>query len=238
MITETQESFKEIPIPEQIIKYIKKQNGIYEFSKNESFSVTDLISCTRNSFFKKTRMSKDNQIQNISELWPSVRGNLLHSIGQAYSWNELEGSIDILVDNQKKIKICGRLDMYDNNTKTILDLKTINDVKLSIKQKTIPTNEHIIQVQAYYTIFSKSIPIKHLNLMYVDSNNMINYEIPIKDVTDWIIQRSKNLSNSITEFEIPNGEVSTKCRFCKYQKTCLEKGDGINFENYKNQKFE
>lgn len=238
MTMKIEETYKEIPLPSEIMNFLKKQNGIYEYSRNNTFSITELLSCKRNVFFKKSRFPKDVHTPTVSELWPSVRGNLLHNLGEAYSWNELEGSMEVTLENNQKIKICGRLDMYDHTTKTIIDLKTISDVKSSAEQNLLPLKEHVMQVQAYYTIFSKFVPVEHLNLVYADSKDMKNYEIPIMDITNWIENRSSSLQKYLSTLKLPVGEVSGKCKFCKYQKICLEKGGGINEENYRNQKFD
>ena len=63
--------------------------------------------------------------------------------------------------------------MYDWKTATIIDLKTTRYVKWQIKQGFIPKPEHIMQLQCYNTMFSKIIPVKNLNILYVDMSDIV-----------------------------------------------------------------
>ena len=221
-------SYREIELPEHILTHLKSNNGFKKFHADDTISVTELNSCKRKTFFKKTRRPQEEMItDNISDLWSSVRGNLLHKLTGIYSWNELEGSMDVEFDDDRKIKVCGRLDMYDHKTKTILELKTIDNVARLSMEERLPFSEHVQQVQAYYTIFSKLLPVEKLNLIYVDMNDMICFEIPIRDVSNWIKNRLVDIQNHVDSERIPDGEVSGNCRFCRYQTACFTKGGGI-----------
>ena len=221
-------TYKQIELPEELVAYLKSSNGIRTPFKEQTYSVTELVRCKRNTFFKKSRYRQEEMItDNIADLWSSVRGNLLHNMSNAYSWNELEGSLDVILDDGRKIKVCGRLDMYDYKTMTILDLKTIDNVKELSEKGYLPVSDHIMQIQAYYTIFSKIIPVEKLNLIYADMNEMVNFEIPLRDLSGWIKSRVSEIQSHIESENIPSGEISSKCRFCKYQTACFNNGGGI-----------
>lgn len=218
--------FKQICLPKRIVDFLKEQNGFRKFRKN-TFSVTDVVNCKRNTFYKKNNVPREN-IESVSELWSSVRGNLLHELSSAYSWNELEGEMKVCLCDGSEVTVCGRLDMYDHISKTIIDLKTVTDLKKKIEEGLIPLDSHVKQIQAYYTIFSKTIPIENLNLVYADNSDMINFEIPIVDVSLWIKNRVTNIKRVLNESNVPEGEVSSKCKFCRYQNMCIEDGNGIS----------
>jgi CRISPR/Cas system-associated exonuclease Cas4 (RecB family) len=210
---------KQIPIPEKIITFLKSQNGERKFRK-DTYSVTELTNCLRNTFYKKNRFPTEVLSSNISELWSTVRGNMLHKLANAYSWNELEGEIEITLDNGKKITVCGRLDMYDPETKTIIDIKTTNGLEQKIANNELPNNDHIFQIQSYGTIFSKIIPVDHLNLVYVDNSQITTFEVSLENNYDWIKHRVSILESSMESMKMPTAEIGSKCKFCRYQKLC------------------
>jgi CRISPR/Cas system-associated exonuclease Cas4 (RecB family) len=123
--------------------------------------------------------------------------------------------------------LAGRLDMYDWKTATIIDLKTTRYVKWQIKQGFIPKAEHILQLQCYNTMFSKIIPIKNLNILYVDMSDIVAYKIQRKDLTEWMVTRIQELEDSLTDKEAPRGEVSGLCKYCRFQTRCHNDGNGL-----------
>lgn len=69
----------------------------------------------------------------------------------------------------RTITIVGYVDAYDPETATIYDLKTTRFVKWQAEKGFIPRENHIAQVQCYYTLLDRyGIPVNRLVLVYVD----------------------------------------------------------------------
>jgi CRISPR/Cas system-associated exonuclease Cas4 (RecB family) len=117
--------------------------------------------------------------------------------------------------------------MYDWKTKTIIDLKTTKFVRWQIKQGFLPKSEHILQLQCYDTMFSQYMPVENLNIVYADMTDIVTYKVQKKDLGNWIKTRIQEIESAKESKEIPNGETSGLCKFCKYQTQCSEDGNGL-----------
>lgn len=214
-----QRQFIQVDIPNGITAFLEKKSGISRHEKIQSYGVTEIIRCLRKSFYEKTIKNKKSR-RSLDNLWPTVRGDLLHQITKAYNWNELDMNLQIPLGNGKLGVISGRLDMYDWKTKTIIDLKTTKDVYLQAEEETIPKKEDILQIQCYGTIFSNIIPIRELILVYADLNDMIAFRIANEDKTWWLKERILNLEKSINTQHPPTREISKLCNFCRFFNQC------------------
>ena len=211
--------FIRVDIPEGITSFLEKKSGIFRNEKIPSYGVNEIVRCLRKSFYERT--SKKRKSKRLSEnLWPSVRGDLLHEMTKAYNWNELDMDIQIPHGNGKFSTISGRLDMYDWKTKTIIDLKTTKDIFTQAEQGSIPKKEDILQIQCYGTIFSGLIPVSRLILVYADLNDMIAFQIKSEDKTWWLKDRIIKLEKSLLGKVPPTREFSRLCKFCKFSYQC------------------
>ena len=123
--------------------------------------------------------------------------------------------------------LAGRLDMYDWKTKTIIDLKTTKFVRWQIKQGFLPKPEHILQVQCYDTMFSQYMPVENLNIVYADMSDIVTFKIQKRDMSNWIVERIQEVESAKANKIMPSGEVSSMCKFCKYQTRCSNDGNGL-----------
>jgi len=219
MQTENQKQFMQIEIPEGIISFLEKKSGISNNKKTQSYGVTEMVRCLRKLFYEKTKKKRKSR-KVLNNLWPTVRGDLLHQMTTAYNWNELDMDFQIPLGNGKLGTISGRLDMYDWKTKTIIDLKTTKDVYSQAEEGTIPRKEDILQIQCYGTIFSNIIPIQELVLVYADLNDMIAFRVANEDKTWWLKDRILELEEAIVDNKPPKREISKLCSFCKFFNQC------------------
>ena len=224
--------FVQIDIPQGITAFLEKKAGISRKDETVSYGVTEIVKCLRKSFYERNTKKKIPR-RNLKNLWPSVRGDLLHQITKAYNWNELDVEFCIPLGNSQVSKISGRLDMYDWKTRTIIDLKTTKDVFSQAKNETIPKQEDILQVQCYGTIFSNIIPVENLVLIYADLNDMIAFRIINEDKTGWLKDRILKLRHSLKYDEPPVRELSKFCIFCKFYNQCKPCDSTIVNENHK-----
>ena len=219
MEKETNSQFFQVDIPEGIISFLEKKSGIFKNNKTSTYGVNQIVRCLRKSFYEKTR-KKRRSSKSLDNLWPTVRGDLLHQMTTAYNWNELDMDFQIPLGDGSVVIVSGRLDMYDWKTKTIIDLKTTKDVYSQAQEGTIPKKEDILQIQCYGTIFSSVIPVQELVLVYADLNDMIAFRIINEDKTWWLKERILQLENSIHLQDPPTREVSKLCHFCKFESEC------------------
>ena len=221
--------FEQIDIPEGIQTFLENKSGIFRAEKSKTYGVTEIIHCLRKSFYQRTENKRKSR-KLFENLWPTVRGDLLHEMTKAYKLNELDMDFGIPLGEGKIGTISGRLDMYDWKTKTIIDLKTTKDVYVQAEEKSIPKKEHILQIQCYGTIFSNIIPIQNLVLVYADLNEMIAFRVASEDKTWWLKERISELEKSLNVKEPPKQEISKLCYFCKYQNKC-KPYELVNFIN-------
>jgi len=219
MQKEEEKQFMQVDIPDGITSFLERKSGIFRNDKTPSYAVTDIIRCLRKSFYEKTKKKRKSR-KTLDNLWPTVRGDLLHQMTTAYNWNELDMDFQIPLGDGKVGTISGRLDMYDWKTKTIIDLKTTKDVYSQAEEGTIPRKEDILQIQCYGTIFSNVIPVQNLILVYADLNDMIAFRIASEDKTWWLKERILELEKSIIDKKPPQREISKLCHFCKYLNQC------------------
>ena len=139
----------------------------------------------------------------IENMWDSVRGDLLNQITYAYKWREMDIDHKVILKDWRVVILTGRLAMYDWKTFTIIGLKTTKYVKWQIKQGFIPKPEHVLQLQCYNIIFSRVIPVRNLNVLYVDMDGIVAYKVQKRDITEWIRTRIQELEDSVTENTVP-----------------------------------
>ena len=216
-----EKQFMQVDIPDGITTFLEKKSGIFRNDKTPSYGVTEIIRCLRKSYYEKTKKKRKSR-KSLDNLWPTVRGNLLHQMTTAYNWNELDMDFQIPLGNGKLGTISGRLDMYDWKTKTIIDLKTTKDVYTQAEEETIPKKEDILQIQCYGTIFSNIIPIQELVLVYADLNDMLAFRIANEDKTWWLKKRILELEQAINDKNPPKQEISKLCHFCKFYNQCSQ----------------
>jgi len=223
------EQTEEIDTPEGIVNFLQKRNGMVSYDYKDRYSVTDIVGCQRKAFYKQLGVEREELLEDatVEKMWGTVRGDFLHQMTHAYKWREMDIEHYIPLKNGRIATLVGRLDMYDWKTKTIIDLKTTKMVKWQIKRGFLPRLEHILQVQCYGTMFSKIMPVKNLNIVYVDMTNIVTYKVKKRDLTDWIKTRIHEIDDSLGGKKIPKGEVSGLCQFCRYQTRCSTDGGGL-----------
>jgi len=220
---------QEIDTPEGIVNFLQKRNGVFTKDWKSRYSVTELVGCQRKSLYKQLGVEREELLEDatVEKMWGTVRGDFLHQMTHAYKWREMDMEYYVPVSDGRIATLAGRLDMYDWKTKTIIDLKTTKMVKWQIKCGFLPRLEHILQLQCYGTMFSQIMPVKNLNIVYVDMSDVVTYKVKKRDLSDWIKTRIREIERSISKNKIPKGEVSGLCQFCRYQTRCSTDGGGL-----------
>lgn len=220
---------EQIDIPGGIINFLQKRNGTMALPIKSRYWISDIVACQRKTYYKELGIEKEQLLSasTVENMWDAVRGDLLHKITYAYKWREIDTQYNILLKDGRTAVLVGRLDMYDWRTKTIIDLKTTKFIKWQIKEGFLPKIEHILQVQCYNTVFSQVLPTDNLSIVYADMTDIVAYKIQKRDLTEWIKRRIHEIEDYLLNNNVPIGEVSGLCKYCRFQTRCHNDRNGL-----------
>jgi CRISPR/Cas system-associated exonuclease Cas4 (RecB family) len=127
------------------------------------------------------------------------------------------------------ISIVGFIDAFDPESGSLFDLKTTRFVKWQKEKGFLPREQHVAQVQCYYTMLETyGIPVSRLVLVYVDDKEIVPIAVPIGNRREWMIQRASQLHRAFTKQEEPQPEVGSGCKYCPHRDACPQV-EGIKF---------
>lgn len=196
----------------------------------DTYHVTELTHCLAKSYFDRTSTVDES----VESAWAKLRGSLLHYAGRSFGWNELRVKMTFELDTHT-ITVVGHIDAYDPETATIYDLKTTRFVKWQAEKGFIPRQNHIEQVQCYYTLLDLyGIPVNRLVLVYVDDQTILARQVPLGSRKQWMVQRAKALHHAVEKSEIPEPEVSSLCVYCPFIKMCPRSAEALRVKEDKN----
>jgi CRISPR/Cas system-associated exonuclease Cas4 (RecB family) len=188
-----------------------------------TYHVTSLTSCLAKSYFERTTPVEES----VESAWSKLRGSLIHYLGRSLGWNELRVKTTFELVGQT-ISIIGYVDAYDPATATTYDLKTTRFIKWQDEKGFIPRQNHIAQVQCYYTLLSLlEIPVRRLVLVYVDDQNILAKQVPLCNRKEWMMQRATLLSGALATSEAPEPEPDSSCRYCPFIRACPKGTEAI-----------
>jgi CRISPR/Cas system-associated exonuclease Cas4 (RecB family) len=175
-------------------------------------------------YFERTSPTEET----VESAWAKLRGSLIHYVTRSIGWSELRTKMAFDLEDEK-VTVTGYVDAYDPDTATIYDLKTTRFVNWQLDKGFIPRENHIVQVQCYYTMLDLyGIPVHRLVLIYVDDKKIIAKQVPLFDRKQWIIQRATLLHRALKSSELPEPELGSGCKFCHFLKICPRKFEAIN----------
>jgi CRISPR/Cas system-associated exonuclease Cas4 (RecB family) len=135
----------------------------------------------------------------------------------------------------RTITIIGHVDAYDPETATIYDLKTTRFVKWQAEKGFIPRENHIAQIQCYYTLLDLyGIPVNRLVLVYVDDKTILPLQVPLGSRKDWMIGRATKLHRALQKPEIPEAEVGSACVYCPFIELCPKGAEALKVKEVAN----
>lgn len=188
---------------------------IYENKKPRNvYFVTELVSCLRKAYFDRKERPKDH-FYKIRELISIKRGKLFGGMASSTSWQELDGSIEYEID-EEKVKLTGRLDAYDPANLEITEIKSRKIFKNTI----LPKEKDVLQLQCYGTIFKDIFDVKKLRLVYFDMDMFEQYRIPFVGRTTWLKERIHILHIGVRESKPPKQEQTYECQYCPHKEKC------------------
>jgi hypothetical protein len=196
----------------------------------DTYHVTSLTNCLANSYFDRTKACEDS----VESAWAKLRGSLLQYAVRSLGWNELRVKMTFQLDG-RTITIVGFVDAYDPETATIYDLKTTRFVKWQAEKGFIPRENHIAQLQCYYTLLDlHGIPVNRLVLVYVDDKTILPKQVLLGSRKEWIIKRATALHRALSKSEPPEPEVGSGCLYCPFVEFCPKKNEAVSLKESKN----
>ena len=128
----------------------------------------------------------------------------------------------------------GYVDAYEPESATIYDLKTTRFVKWQAEKGHIPRENHIAQIQCYYTLLDAySIPVNRLVLVYVDDQTIIPKQVPLGSRKDWMMNRAAMLHRAFQTSRVPTPEVGSACIYCPFIKVCPSCAEAMRVKEVK-----
>jgi hypothetical protein len=187
-------------LPKEILQKIFEEFEESEFKEN-SYGVTELLYCLRKSYYQRTRIDYPS----LTEVYILCRGHMYHKFfGSEFEVRELRLEKDF-----GDFKVVGIADASDGN---LYEFKSVS--------KLPPTYypQHALQIQAYDSL--NSLKAKKLILVYFTMNNFVWFEVPKKDVTDWIRERASKLHSALKNGKPPERE-QILCGWCPFRLDCF-----------------
>lgn len=132
------------------------------------------------------------------------------------------------------ITIVGHVDAYEPETATAHDLKTARFVKCQAEKGFIPRENHVAQVQCYYTLLDQyGIPVNRLVLVYMDDLAILAKQVTLGSRKQWMTERAIALHRALEKSEIPEPEVGSLCVYCSFIKMCPRTAETLRVKETK-----
>jgi CRISPR/Cas system-associated exonuclease Cas4 (RecB family) len=128
----------------------------------------------------------------------------------------------IRLDNES-IRILGHVDLFDPSENEIIELKSTRAVAWQDKKHLLPHRHHVLQLQSYYSIWTRchKLPAEKLSVAYMDDMTPpISCQVERRDLTDWLQQRARTLHEAIQQDKAPEGETGALCHYCAFKEIC------------------
>jgi CRISPR/Cas system-associated exonuclease Cas4 (RecB family) len=205
-----------------LTKRIVERFGNNRFrSQTGAYHVTELCRCLKQSFLER----RYGHVETYEEVWSKQRGNALHRhISYAFSgWKELPIQMPILLDNES-IRVLGHVDLFDPDEKELIELKSTRAVNWQNKKNLLPHEHHVMQLQSYYTIWTRcyNLPAEKLSVAYMDDETPPkSYDVELRDLSDWLRQRTVILHQAVLRDRTPETEPNGLCHYCAFKEICV-----------------
>lgn len=197
--------------------------------KQNIYHVTELISPRRSYFERK---------YDVTKAWTDSPAFMRFFMGKAFHRFYQEAfaphEVEIHVERDfGDFRITGSADVVARGM--LRELKTHGDLGRVTRRG--PSPEHIWQAQAYYSLLNASQPhlardVKRVKILYAGltrADTWLEFDVPLKDITDDIRTRAKVLHKALTTNEPPTEFPCADwlCRYCDYVSQCKGKGKPV-----------
>ncbi len=209
-------------LPAPIIRSLRTYD--YRPERNVYY-LREVIGCLRKAYSDRKERPPDKFLT-LLELYRCKRGGIFENMADKSHWKELDGSLKYNVDGEE-VKLSARLDAYDPDTGTIIELKSVEfwtkkpDTGQMWRKK-LPRDKDVLQVQGYGAVFKQIVPVRALRILYFDMNEFQQCAVPLVDRTNWLQERAFALHRAIRDSKPPVEERCFECKFCEHSKNCVQ----------------
>jgi len=180
----------------------------YGKSDPRIISVTEITQCLLYSYFHRHR---NVCVPQIGSLVIGTAGHRMVMDILSEKGLIVERFVYAKRDN---IKLIGRVDVYDPNTNTVIEIKFLRKIPPE------PYKDHVLQT----AIYKEMINADRALLVYIQTDDLSNVKIwRIKrkhNILDYAFERAKTLSESLLHSTPPKPEKGRWCRYCPYAFDC------------------
>ena len=178
------------------------------------FGVTKLVAnCLRSAYYDLT----EEEVQDLEKLWVFSRGHAIHEFVTKTLTNEEK---EIFVEKQfKHFDLVGFIDAIHNNI--------IYEFKTTANMPEKPTESHVLQGQAYYSLLPKEWQekITKIIVVYISLNKIKHFEVPLRDISEFLEEKGNIIAAALKMKIPPNKEVTWLCNYCNHSDLCDKNGD-------------
>jgi CRISPR/Cas system-associated exonuclease Cas4 (RecB family) len=194
-----------------------------------TYHVSTLANCLAKAYFERISPTEEP----IESAWAKLRGTMLHYVVRSLGWSELAVKLQFELDGEN-ITIAGHVDAFEPGSATVYDLKTTRFVKWQAEKGFIPRENHIAQVQCYYTLLDLyGIPVQRLVLVYVDDQTILPKQVPLGSRKEWMIDRATALHLALLKEQAPDADVGSGCVYCPFIRLCPRSAEATRVKEVK-----
>ena len=171
-------------------------------------TLNDFIFCPRSIYFHKLYGKYENRIYKKE---PQIKGTINHENIDKQQYSSAKRYIQGLEIYSEKYKLCGKIDIYDQKEKTLIERKT------KIK-KIYDGYKYQLWAQCF-CLLEMGYEIKKLKFHSLEDNK--NYELKIPNKEE--IKEFEDIIFQIQNFDISDKNFSQnpeKCKNCIYSELC------------------
>ncbi len=196
------------PIKDALLPVERKRSN----SEIPRFGVTRVTNkCLRSTYFDLT----EEVVHDLEKLWVFSRGHAFH---EHFKFDEKERFIK---KNFGDFEVIGFIDAVHDSV--IYELKTTNNIPEA------PQEHHKLQAQAYYSMMSdeEKAKIKKILIVYLSLQKIKVFEVPKRDITEFLEKQGRILVTALKEKIPPNKTQSWLCNYCSHKDRCNGHSDDL-----------
>jgi len=212
--------------------------GIANYAIEErpsGYTTTQITQCLRRSYFE---IKNNYYAKPKDQLFYAYRGSIIHSILSDFdSFRELGVNyngrfiiekrfhklIEVVINEKKHLlKFSGKIDIFDTQTKTLYDYKTVSDF---VKEELLPRPNHVVQTNIYSYLLSAFHKVEKIVIVYVSMNNVYEVELEPKsndEILNFICSQLAKLHYSVITNVVPEATQNGFCKMCIFKQKCSE----------------
>lgn len=217
------------PFPPTLLTALHAANQpdeVVEALRHTGYSVlrvSSLLGCKYKSWLGR---NEGYPLETPSEHWARLRGTLIHraieEMGAAGAGLIEQRLTAFVWNDQMAAFISGRVDLYDIESRTLFDFKTVNTGNGGIAAMVLPKPRHVKQLQIYSWLLAKNgyPPPTSIRIAYLTLSELRTVDAPAPDeaardrIEQWVLTIASDLLSSTPPPAKP--VEAWECRLCPF----------------------